>query len=50
MIIESIMLIIDGIMDIFSQGGVITYVILFIGIYGLIIAIRKITYLKKLVK
>ena len=50
MIIESIMLIIDGIMDIFSQGGVITYVILFIGIYGLIIAIRKITYLKKISK
>ena len=50
MIIESIMLIIDGIMDIFVQGGVITYVILFIGIYGLIIAIRKIAYLKKISK
>ena len=50
MIIESIMLIIDGIMDIFAQGGVITYVILFIGIYGLIIAIRKISYLKKISK
>lgn len=50
MIIESIMLIIDGIMDIFAQGGVITYVILFIGIYGLIIAIRKIAYLKKISK
>ena len=50
MIIESIMLIIDGIMDIFAQGGVITYVILFIGIYGLIIAIRKIAHLKKISK
>lgn len=50
MIIESIMLIIDGIMDIFAQGGVITYVILFIGIYGLIIAVRKIAYLKKISK
>ena len=50
MIIESILLIIDGIMDIFAQGGVITYVILFIGIYGLIIAIRKIAYLKKISK
>ena len=50
MIIESIMLIIDGIMDIFAQGGVITYVILFICIYGLIIAIRKIAYLKKISK
>lgn len=50
MIIESIMLIIDGIMDIFAQGGVITYLILFIGIYGLIIAIRKIAYLKKISK
>lgn len=50
MIIESIMLLIDGIMDIFTQGGFITYVILFIGIYGLIIAIRKIAYLKKISK
>ena len=50
MIIESIMLLIDGIMDIFTQGGFITYVILFIGIYGLIITIRKIAYLKKISK
>ena len=35
MIIEYIMPFIDGVMDIFSQGGIITYIILFVGIYGL---------------
>ena len=42
MIIEYISPIFGGIMDIFTQGGIITYIILFIGIYGLIIALRKI--------
>ena len=37
-------------MDIFTQGGIITYIILFIGIYGLIIALRKIAYLKRISK
>ena len=46
MIIEYIMPFIDGIMDIFTQGGIITYIILFIGIYGLIIALRKLHILK----
>ena len=50
MIIEYIMPFIDGVVDIFSQGGIITYVILFVGIYGLIIALRKIAYLKKISK
>ena len=40
MIIEYVMPLIDVIVDIFTQGGIITYIILFIGIYGLIIAIR----------
>ena len=44
MIIEYIMPIFDGIMDIFTQGGVITYIILFLGVYGLIISLRKIAY------
>ena len=48
MIIEYITPFIDGIMDIFTQGGIITYIILFVGIYGLIISIRKIMYLKKI--
>ena len=48
MIVEYIMPFFNGIMDIFTQGGIITYIILFIGIYGLIIAIRKIAYLKKI--
>ena len=48
MIIEYIMPVIDGIMDIFSQGGIITYIILFVGVYGLIISFRKIAYLKKI--
>ena len=50
MIIEYIMPFIDGVMDIFTQGGIITYIILFVGIYGLIIALRKIAYLKKISK
>ena len=50
MIIEYIMPIFDGIMDIFTQGGVITYIILFLGVYGLIISLRKIAYLKKISK
>ena len=50
MIIENIVPFIDGVMDIFTQGGIITYVILFVGIYGLIIALRKISYLRKISK
>lgn len=50
MIIEYITPFIDGIVDIFSQGGLITYIILFIGIYGLVLSIRKIVYLKKISK
>jgi biopolymer transport protein ExbB len=50
MIIEYISPFIDGIVDIFSQGGIITYIILFIGIYGLIISIRKIAYLRRISK
>ena len=42
MIIEYIMPFIDGIADIFTQGGIITYIILFIGVYGLIISLRTI--------
>lgn len=37
-------------MEIFTQGGVITYIILFIGVYGLIISIRKILYLRRISK
>ena len=48
MIFDSIMPFFDGIMDIFSQGGIITYIILFIGIYGIIIALRKIVYLRRI--
>ncbi len=50
MIIEYITPFIDGIVDIFTQGGIITYIILFIGIYGLVISIRKIAYLRKISK
>ena len=50
MIIEYITPFLDGIADIFTQGGIITYIILFIGIYGLVISIRKIAYLKKISK
>ncbi len=50
MITEYVMPFFDGIMDIFTQGGIITYIILFIGIYGLIISIRKVIYLKRISK
>ena len=50
MIVEYINPIFGGIMDIFTQGGLITYVILFVGVYGLIIALRKISYLKRISK
>ncbi|WP_407375014.1 MotA/TolQ/ExbB proton channel family protein [Methanobrevibacter sp.] len=50
MIIEYITPFLDGIFDIFTQGGIITYIILFVGIYGLIISIRKIAYLRRISK
>lgn len=48
MIIEYIMPFIDGIVDMFSRGGVITYIILFVGVYGLIISLKKILYLRNI--
>ena len=50
MIVEYIMPIFDGIIDVFTQGGIITYIILFVGIYGIIIALRKIAYLRRISK
>ena len=50
MVFEYISPLLDGIVDIFTQGGIITYIILFIGIYGLVISIRKIAYLRKISK
>ena len=50
MIIEFFTSFLEGIVDIFTQGGIITYIILFIGIYGLIISIRKIAYLRRISK
>ncbi|MBQ2613284.1 MAG: MotA/TolQ/ExbB proton channel family protein [Methanobrevibacter sp.] len=50
MIIEYIYPFLDGIVDIFTQGGIITYIILFVGIYGLVISIRKVAYLRKISK
>ena len=40
----------ENIMEILTQGGIITYIILFIGIYGLLVSLRKIVYLKKISK
>ena len=50
MIFEFFTSFLDGIVDIFTQGGIITYIILFIGIYGLVISIRKIAYLRRISK
>lgn len=50
MIIEYLTQIFNMIIDIFTQGGIITYIILFIGIYGFILAMQKIHYLRKISK
>lgn len=38
----------EMIMEMLQSGGVITYIILLLGVYGLIISIRKIIYLRKI--
>ena len=38
------------IIDMFSKGGVITYIITLIGVYGLITSLQKILYLKRISK
>ena len=50
MVVEFFTSFLDNVVDIFSQGGIITYIILFIGIYGLVISIRKIAYLRRISK
>ena len=50
MIVEYLTQFFENLMEIFTQGGIITYIILFIGVYGLIVALRKIAYLKKISK
>lgn len=50
MIIEYLTQFFETLVEIFTEGGIITYVILFIGIYGLLIALRKIHYLRKISK
>lgn len=50
MIVEYLTQFFENIMEIFTQGGIITYIILFIGIYGLLVSLRKIVYLKKISK
>lgn len=50
MIFEYLSQFFELIMEIFSEGGIITYVIFFIGVYGFIISIRKIYYLRKISK
>lgn len=50
MIVEYLIQFFENIMEILTQGGIITYIILFIGIYGLLVSFRKIVYLKKISK
>lgn len=50
MIVEYLTQFFENIMEIITQGGIITYIILFIGIYGLLVSLRKIVYLKKISK
>ena len=48
MIIEAITGLISGFVDFFQQGGIITYIITFIGIWGFITALQKVNYLRKI--
>lgn len=50
MIVEYLTQFFENIMEILTQGGIITYIILFIGIYGLLVSLRKIVCLKKISK
>ena len=50
MIVEYLTQFFENIMEILTQGGIITYIILFNGIYGLLVSLRKIVYLKKISK
>lgn len=50
MIFEYLIGAFEGIIDIFRNGGIITYIILFIGVYGLILSIKKILYLRRISK
>lgn len=50
MIVEYLTQFFENIMEILTQGGIINYIILFIGIYGLLVSLRKIVYLKKISK
>ena len=50
MIVEYLTQFFENIMEILTQGGIITYIILFSGIYGLLVSLRKIVYLKKISK
>lgn len=50
MIIEIIQNFISTLVEMLQSGGVITYIILLLGIYGIITSIQKIRYLKKINK
>jgi biopolymer transport protein ExbB len=50
MIIEYFTSSIGTIIEIFRSGGIITYIITLIGIYGLLISLQKIRYLRKINK
>ncbi|MDR1721538.1 MAG: MotA/TolQ/ExbB proton channel family protein [Methanobrevibacter sp.] len=50
MILEYITAGFETIIEMFQSGGIITYIITLIGIYGLITSIQKIRYLKKISK
>ena len=48
MIIEQFGTLMAGIVDFFKNGGIITYLITFIGIYGFLTALQKINYLRRI--
>ncbi|KZX11559.1 MotA/TolQ/ExbB proton channel family protein [Methanobrevibacter curvatus] len=50
MIVEAIMSGVTTIVEMFRSGGIITYIITLIGIYGILISTQKIRYLRKINK
>lgn len=50
MLIEALTGGINGIIEMFQDGGIITYIITFLGIWGLLISLQKVFYLRRISK
>ena len=50
MLIEALTGGINGIIEMFQDGGIITYIITFLGIWGVLISLQKVIYLRRISK